>query len=334
MLKSDCVTGRLEKIMPEKIIFVLGLILSFIKNYVRNMKQYLISIAFGLLFCMQSPAQQIVQSIETFNLDSLLTQLSELEVDSLKYYDASIYENNWNSTALRYPATVFPDRNDTITITLVAANESQFVMPVKGQILSNFGMRHRRMHTGTDIRLNSGDTVRSAFDGKVRVAKRFNGYGNLVLVRHSNGLETIYAHLKQIKVKVNDMVKAGDMVGLGGRTGRATCNHLHFETRIFGEPFDPNKYIDLEQATLRTDQLYYKNKQVETDLKNFQRKPVLNANNQWIASANGSSKHVISKGDTLWSIAKKYRTTVKKLCANNNISEQQKLKIGSVLQIQ
>lgn len=334
MLKSDCVTGWLEKIMPEKIIFVLGLILSFIKNYVRNMKQYLISIAFGLLFCMQSPAQQIVQSIETFNLDSLLTQLSELEVDSLKYYDASIYENNWNSTALRYPATVFPDRNDTITITLVAANESQFVMPVKGQILSNFGMRHRRMHTGTDIRLNSGDTVRSAFDGKVRVAKRFNGYGNLVLVRHSNGLETIYAHLKQIKVKVNDMVKAGDLVGLGGRTGRATCNHLHFETRIFGEPFDPNKYIDLEQATLRTDQLYYKNKQVETDLKNFQRKPVLNANNQWIASVNGSSKHVISKGDTLWSIAKKYRTTVKKLCANNNISEQQKLKIGSVLQIQ
>jgi hypothetical protein len=206
-------------------------------------------------------------------------------------------------------------------------------MPFKGQILSKFGWRHRRMHTGTDIRLNSGDTVRSAFDGRVRLAKSFRGYGNLVLVRHSNGLETIYAHLKAIKVKVNDTIKAGDLIGLGGRTGRATCNHLHFETRLFGEPFDSNKYIDYETYALRSDKVYYKNKQFVTDLKDLRDKPAPENKLLLASGGKGSSKHVIRKGDNLWTIAKKYNTTVKKLCAANKITAQKTLKVGSVLRI-
>jgi murein DD-endopeptidase MepM/ murein hydrolase activator NlpD len=196
------------------------------------------------------------------------------------------------------------------------------------------------MHTGTDIRLNSGDTVRSAFDGRVRLAKRFNGYGNLVLVRHNNGLETIYAHLKAIKVKANDSIKAGDLVGLGGRTGRATCNHLHFETRLFGEPFDSNKYIDYETFTLRTDKIYYRNGQFEIDPNNFNNKPV-EENYPVVASHKGSvktsgkgaGKHVIRNGDSLSTIARRYNTTVKKICVKNNITAQKTLKVGSVLRI-
>jgi hypothetical protein len=188
------------------------------------------------------------------------------------------------------------------------------------------------MHTGTDIRLNAGDTVRSAFDGRVRLAKRFNGYGNLVLVRHSNGLETIYAHLSKICVKVNDTVKAGDLVGLGGRTGRATCNHLHFETRLFGEPFDSGKYIDLETFALKSDKVYYKNKQFVTDLNNFKSMPLKPAG-QLLASSGGASKHVIKKGDNLWTIAKSYNTTVKRLCTANKITASKTLKVGSVLRI-
>jgi LysM repeat protein len=305
------------------------------------MKITTITLLLGLCFSLYSIGQQTlpitIEPInETFTLDSLevdtlQTVTDELETDSLKSCDETIYKNIWNSTQIKYPANTLPNKNDTIVITLVGSNDDQFVPPVKGQILSKFGIRHRRMHTGTDIRLNSGDTVRSAFDGRVRLAKRFNGYGNLVLVRHNNGLETIYAHLSKICVKVNDSVRAGDLVGLGGRTGRATCNHLHFETRLFGEPFDSNKYIDFETFALRSDKIYYKNKQFEIDLNDLKKKPAP-VSNQLLA-AGGASKHVIRKGDNLWTIAKRYNTTVKKLCAANNITASKTLQVGSVLKI-
>jgi len=152
-------------------------------------------------------------------------------------------------------------------------------------------------------------------------------------VRHNNGLETIYAHLKSIKVKVNDTIKAGDLIGLGGRTGRATCNHLHFETRLFGEPFDPNKYIDYNTFTLQADKVFYKNKQFVTNLADLRDKPAPENKLLLASGGAGASKHVIRKGDNLSSIARKYNTTVKKLCANNKITAQKTLKVGSVIRI-
>lgn len=302
------------------------------------MKLAIVTLFISLFFSFYTIAQQTLPpTIEPLNEnlepDSIHNDDDALEIDSLKLKaDESFYKNIWNSTQIRYPVNTLPNKNDTVVISLIGSNDNQFVAPVKGQILSKYGIRHRRMHTGTDIRLNAGDTVRSAFDGRVRLAKRFSGYGNLVLVRHNNGLETIYAHLSKICVNVNDTVKAGDLVGLGGRTGRATCNHLHFETRLFGEPFDSNKYIDFETSTLRADKVYYKNKQFETDLNNLKNKSA-QAGNQMLATDGGASKHVIRKGDNLWTIAKRYNTTVKKLCTANNITASKTLKIGSVLQI-
>jgi hypothetical protein len=302
------------------------------------MKISVITLAIGLLFSLHSIAQEPIPATinpinETFQVDTLTIDAEELEVDSLKTCDETIYKNIWNSTQIKYPANTLPNKNDTIIISLLSSGDSPFVMPVKGQILSKFGPRHRRMHTGTDIRLNSGDTVRCAFDGRVRLAKTFRGYGNLVLVRHSNGLETIYAHLKAIKVKVNDTVKAGDLIGLGGRTGRATCNHLHFETRLFGEPFDSNKYIDYNTFALQADKVYYKNKQFVTNVNDLRDKPAPENKLLLASGAKGASKHVIRKGDNLWVIAKKYNTTVKKLCTANKITASKTLKVGSVLRI-
>jgi len=302
------------------------------------MKISIITLAVSVLFTLYSTAQEPIPATinpinETFQVDTLANDGEELEVDSLKSCDETIYKNIWNSTQIKYPTNTLPNKNDTITISLLNSGDSPFVMPVKGQILSKFGLRHRRMHTGTDIRLNSGDTVRCAFDGRVRLAKVFRGYGNLVLVRHNNGLETIYAHLKAIKVKVNDTIKAGDLIGLGGRTGRATCNHLHFETRLFGEPFDSNKYIDYETFALRSDKVIYKNKQFVTDLKDLREKPAPENKLLLASGGSGASRHVIRKGDNLWVIAKKYNTTVKKLCAANKITASKTLKVGSVLRI-
>lgn len=313
-----------------------------------NLRTFTLSV--GLLFSIFTHSQTILQDtikteIEPGEMDSLLISIENLSNDSLKSNDETFYHNIWNSTQIRYPLTSLPPKDELVTIRLTEPYDHPFVAPVIGEVISKFGHRGHRMHTGTDIRLNAGDTVRSAFDGKVRLAKRFSGYGNLVLVRHSNGLETIYAHLQSIQVKVNDTIKAGDLIGLGGRTGRATCNHLHFETRLFGEPFDSNKYIDFKRYALRSNHIYYKNKQWEIDPNNFDRKQPIEtklivADNQSIPgiAANVStkakaSKHVIRKGDTLSVIARRYNTSVKKLCTVNHITAQKTLKIGSVLRL-
>ena len=182
------------------------------------MKLRILTLTICLFFSIFSFAQETPPTInpinETFDIDSLLNEVEELEVDSLRTTDETIYKNIWNSTQIRYPANTLPDKRDTVVISINGLNDNSYVHPYKGKVISKYGPRRGRMHTGIDIKLNSGDTVLCAFDGRVRLAKRFNGYGNLVLVRHNNGLETIYGHLKSIKVKVNDTIKAGDLIGL------------------------------------------------------------------------------------------------------------------------
>lgn len=329
------------------------------------MKLRILTLSVSLFFSVCTYSHQvyndtITTSTNECEIDSLINSQEDLSSDSLLSTDETLYKNIWNSTQIKYPLNTLPPKDEIITITLAEPYDHPYVQPVRGKMLSKFGFRGRRMHTGTDIKLSSGDTVRCAFDGKVRLAKKFNGYGNLVLVRHSNGLETIYAHLKTIKVNVNDMIKAGDLIGLGGRTGRATCDHLHFETRLFGEPFDSNKYIDLENCALRSNHVYYKNKQFEIDPQNFNRKPVIEnapvlasktsitenddkvGNVITVAKVKTSSKvsakanlkkYIIRKGDNLGLIARKHNTSVKRLCATNRITAHKTLKVGSSLRI-
>lgn len=132
----------------------------------------------------------------------------------------------------------------------------EYVHPFRGKVSSEFGWRPRfgRMHKGIDLSLHVGDTIVSAFSGVVRVA-RYNpgGYGNFVIVRHDNGLETVYGHLKRSIVKPGQKVKAGQIIGLGGNTGRSTGPHLHFETRYMGVPINPRAIIDFENYTTHKD---------------------------------------------------------------------------------
>jgi len=324
------------------------------------MKFSFISISILLLLSLSALAQtnseeKILQSPESIEIESVLDSIQNF--DSLNANNPAyvLYKNFWNNTNIRYPSADFADKNDTIIFTLVGFGESHYFHPYNGKVISKFGPRHGRMHTGTDIKLHLGDSVHCAFDGKVRLAKKFSGYGNLVVVRHNNGLETLYAHLKTISVKVNDDLKAGDLIGLGGRTGRATTEHLHFETRIFGDPFDSNKYIDFENLTLRSNNLYYSNKKIFIESDKIKIDNSAQVPNTLIASTNKSQnsnsltastesksnsnqtlepiKHVISKGDNLWSISKKYNTTIKNICELNKIYTNQILKIGTIIYI-
>lgn len=255
--------------------------------------------------------------------DSLLVSDFE-QVDSL-------YKNIWNSTQIRYGVNLV-SKSDTIAIGLTG-NE-KYCHPCDGKVISKFGRRGRRQHTGTDIKLHHGDSVRCVFDGRVRIAKRLSGYGNMVLVRHNNGLETLYAHLSSIKVSVNDTLKAGDLIGLGGRTGRATTEHLHFETRLFGEPFDSSIYIDFEKGALKSDTIYYNNHRFATNLIDLRKKAqVKTVTSSSVLAAGESTVHVVQPGDSLWRIARKYGTSVTKIANDNKIGIDQVLKIGSQIRI-
>ncbi|NVN95184.1 MAG: peptidoglycan DD-metalloendopeptidase family protein [Bacteroidetes bacterium] len=164
--------------------------------------------------------------------------------------------NTWNNKDIKINSDKAFNKNTTYVLPLINEETNhKFVFPYKGKVISPFGYRGRKVHAGTDIKLALNDEVFCAFDGEVRMAKRYSGYGNLVVVRHKNGLETCYGHLNSIKVKVNQEVKAGDLIGLGGRTGRATTTHLHFETRFLGDAFNSAKLLDYDNFTLKSDTL-------------------------------------------------------------------------------
>lgn len=151
-----------------------------------------------------------------------------------------IYSTCWNSQSVNpYGNTPVPDSKDL--------DISEGVVPVKGAVTSRYGWRPKfgRMHRGVDLSLRVGDSVRVAFSGKVRVVRTEpNGYGNYVVVRHDNGMETVYGHLSKFLVKPNQEVKAGDVIALGGNTGRSTGPHLHFETRYMGLAVNPEWVFD------------------------------------------------------------------------------------------
>ena len=141
-----------------------------------------------------------------------------------------------------------------ITIDLDAVENSAFAFPLPGgKVISPYAGR-RKNHSGVDIKTRANDTIVAAFDGIVRMSKPYAAYGNVVVVRHYNGLETVYSHNSKNLVKPGDRVKAGTPIALTGRTGRATTEHVHFETRINGQHFDPSTIIDFSGRTLKRNQ--------------------------------------------------------------------------------
>ncbi len=207
---------------------------------------------------------------------------------------------------------------DTLSIPLVDSSlRRYFTYPLGNAVTSPFGERRSFWHFGTDIQVNYRDTIRATFDGIVRIVTNDRyGYGNVVVVRHHYGLETLYGHLSKSIVKRNQEIRSGEVIGLGGKTGRATGRHLHFEIRFCGEPFDPGRVLDLENHRLRADTL----KLTRSDF-------------EYITDLRKTVFHTIRKGDNLGRIARNYGTTIGKLCRLNGISPSSILRIGRKLMI-
>ncbi len=221
---------------------------------------------------------------------------------------------------------------DTLWLCVQDSIEDGFVMPFDGIVTSRYGWRRGRYHNGTDIDLNTGDTVRAAWSGKVRYAKyNESGFGNLVIIRHHNGLETFYAHLSKHLVVPNQEVKAGDPIGLGGNTGHSYGSHLHFEVRFYDAPMDPEQIIDFKAKQVKDANLMVHSKLFRPGQRAGDSGSGAVANN---TTNSGSRKYYrIRSGDTLGAIAQRNRTTVSKLCQLNGIRPTTVLQIGRNLRI-
>lgn len=209
-----------------------------------------------------------------------------------------------------------PDITDTVALKL-AWLDCDHHMPISGRITSPFGIRHGRHHYGTDLKLQTGDTVRSAFAGMVRISRYHRDFGNVVVVRHPNGLETLYGHMSKRLVEVGDHVEAGDIVGLGGSTGRSTGSHLHFETRYLGHPIDPETIFDMESGMLRAEAVTIA--------------PV--TFHKATAPVSATTRYVVRKGDTLYGISRRTGVQVSRLCRLNKIRTGSTLRVGQRIRI-
>lgn len=221
-----------------------------------------------------------------------------------------------------------------------------FVMPLDGKIrlTSGYGYRRRfrRQHKGVDLALRTGDTVRAAFDGKIRIRDyEGKGYGNYVVIRHPNGLETVYGHLSRHLVQKDQIVRAGEPIGLGGSTGRSTGPHLHFETRFMGVDINPSFIIDFSEGAPWRDVYTFQYKGGKTvgtfaysGATSYKGASSLDPSAaQAKVQAKTPSVYRIRKGDTLGAIAKKTGVPVSRLCKLNNMSTKATLRPGKTLRI-
>ncbi len=196
-----------------------------------------------------------------------------------------------------------------------------WVLPARGHITSKFGPRKYRYHYGTDIKVLTGDTIYCSWDGQVRIVKyEPKGYGNYVVVRHNNGLETVYAHLSRVLVEENEHITANEIIGLGGNTGRSTGSHLHYEIRYLGNAINPELLIDFSTGTLR-------------DTTHLITKRNTFYHQQQIKEMQQAKYYTVRAGDNLSMLAKRNGTTVKALCRLNGIKENGILRIGQRIRI-
>lgn len=205
--------------------------------------------------------------------------------------------------------------SDTMHFELVH-DSCDFHAPIVGRLTSSYGWRHNRPHYGVDVKCITGDTILNVFDGMVRISRYSSTYGHVVVVRHQNGLETLYAHLSKRSVTEGDFVEAGSLVGLGGNTGRSFGSHLHFEVRYLGEPIDPLDIFEISDSSFAL-------KDSAFDLSA--------GNLAFLKDVRKIKYHRVRSGDSLWRISKNYGVSINELCALNGISRKKTLSVGQMI---
>ena len=286
-------------------------------------------------------------------VDRRAKRLDSIEVKALTEREnthtpaAQIYGDEWDNR-YAHRATELPDS--------FVINLRHFCMPTPSRVItSDFGSRWGRQHKGLDIKVYIGDTIRSAFSGKVRIVRyEAKGYGNYIVIRHPNGLETIYGHLSKHLVTENQVVRAGEPIGLGGNTGRSTGSHLHFETRLCGVALNPALFFDFRNQDITGDHYVFLKDRYESDsqLATLERGKVnggsytrdqvygevgrYNEKAAEAATQNAANEpervyYKVQNGETLASIAKKVGVSVDAICRLNGFRKDQRVKAGMII---
>lgn len=294
------------------------------------------------LLARQAPVDRRMRSLDTLALRSAIER-EEARTPASQLYD------DWNNT-YAHRATELPDS--------FRINLKHFCMPCKSRVVtSNFGARWGRAHKGLDIKVYIGDTIRAAWSGKVRIVKYEGaGYGKYVVIRHNNGLETIYGHMSAWLVEENQTVKAGQPIGLGGNTGRSTGSHLHFETRLCGVALNPAIFFDFRNQDIVADYYMFRKSTYEHEAiaanelrgkignggynasdvrgETIPGGAVASAHKAIPASQMKNAEiryHKVVAGETLYGIARRRGLTVDELCKLNHLSKDVKVRPGQLL---
>ncbi len=288
------------------------------------------------ILARQAPVDKKVRAVDTLALQSIMEREEAASPAASLYQD---WDNRYAHKATELPESYRIDLRD-------------FCMPTPSRVItSNFGARWGRMHKGLDIKVYIGDTIRAAFSGKVRVVKyEAKGYGNYVVIRHHNGLETIYGHMSKQLVRENQVVRAGDPIGLGGNTGRSTGSHLHFETRLCGVALNPALFFDFKAQDVTGDFYTFRKSTIDresaqatrlrgkNDGGGYRQEDVTgrasnnNATAQSQQRSSGAAKfHKVQAGETAYSIARKYNITVEKLAEMNHLGKDLRIRPGQLL---
>jgi murein DD-endopeptidase MepM/ murein hydrolase activator NlpD len=264
--------------------------------------------------------------------------LTEPDTAQILFPSHDLYAS-WDTTSA-HPYNFYESfKMDSVVLTLTSEGDGEFSMPFKGGITSEFGWRKYRPHYGTDINLQTGDQVVASFDGMVRMAKYYYGYGNCIIVRHNNGLETVYGHLSKILVEVGQKVSSGSIIGLGGNTGRSFGSHLHFEMRYLGQALDTEDFIDYTRGELKCNTFTLRKADVENkyDLRalhsRHRRDVGLSRTDKSLGKVSKGGIYKIKSGDSLGKIAKRHGTTVAALCKKNKLKPNSMLKLGQRIKI-
>ena len=259
--------------------------------------------------------------------EQMETEYNSEETDQGAESEYDILYASFDTNAIHYSTSMSLNTDSSVRLPLLTGKKGKFVCPATDyHISSRFGPRRRRFHYGIDLAMPTGTPVYATFEGVVRVAKYNKSYGNLIVIRHTNGIETYYAHLSKIEVQSGQKVNAGDEIGLVGNTGRSYGSHLHFETRYLGSAMNPEAVVDFNQKKLVNDTLY-----ITSDLFRHKNSSVQYARNS--AAKSGGKYHTVRKGDTLGAIASRNHTSVKRLCQLNGIRQNSTLRLGQKIRV-
>ncbi|MGD1842362.1 MAG: peptidoglycan DD-metalloendopeptidase family protein [Thermonemataceae bacterium] len=261
---------------------------------------------------------------DTSTLDEDITSIIQvsdfLKIDCV-WVKAAEYYSIWNSKRINPYGVDAANFKDTLSLRLYDETKGQlWASPLHELLLtSHFGPRWGRFHPGTDLNLKQKEPVYALFDGIVRIAHYDRGYGYHVVLRHYNGLETLYGHFSALKCNVGQVVKAGQIIGLGGSTGISTGPHLHLEIRYAGHTINPAEICDFyDKENLIREEYFNLTPHHFRHLGNRTRKEFT---------------YVVKSGDTLSRIARKYGVSISYLANINRISINSLLRVGQRLRV-